>query len=81
MERYGRLAANEYRHGQNSPLGMRYERLMQEARRAGIHALPALASLDADPLGTSTLGGTRATETLVTEALSGAESRPARAAL
>ena len=81
VERYGRLAAKEYRHGRNSPLGMRYERLMQEARRAGIHALPELASLDADPLGTSMLGGTRATETVVTEALSGAESRPARAAM
>jgi tetratricopeptide (TPR) repeat protein len=81
VERYGRLAAKEYRHGRNSPLGMRYERLMHEARRAGIHALPELASLAADPLGTSVLGGTRATETVVTEALSGAESRPARAAM
>ena len=81
VERYGRLAAKEYRHGRNSPLGMRYERLMQEARRAGIHALPELASLDADPMGTSVLGGTRATETIVTEALSGAESRPRRAAM
>jgi hypothetical protein len=81
VERYGRLAAKEYRHGRNSPLGMRYERLMQEARRAGIHALPELASLDADPLATSMLGGTRATETVVTEALSGAENRPRRAAM
>ena len=76
VERYGRLAANEYRHGRNSPLGARYERLMQEARRAGIYALPELASLDASGVGTATLGGLRATETVVTEALSGAD-RPA----
>jgi tetratricopeptide (TPR) repeat protein len=42
FERIGRLAAQEYRHGEGSPLGVRYERLIEEARRAGIAAAPAL---------------------------------------
>ena len=81
VEHYGRLAAHEYRHGRNSPLGARYERLMHEARRAGIYALPELASLDASGVGTATLGGMRATETVVTEALSGADGRESRSAM
>jgi tetratricopeptide (TPR) repeat protein len=81
VEHYGRLAANEYRHGSNSTLGSRYERLMQEAQRAGIYALPQLASLDAGPVGTSTLGGPRATETVVTEVLNTADGRAARSTM
>ena len=54
---------------------------MQEARRAGMHALPELASLDAGPVGTATLGGMRATDTVVTEALGGADGREARSAM
>jgi hypothetical protein len=42
IEHYGRLAAMQYRHGQSSPVGARYERLMDEARRAGVHVLPQL---------------------------------------
>jgi hypothetical protein len=61
---------------------MRYERLLQEARAAGIHALPQLASLDQSPLGTTTLGGRRPTmETSITEAMSGADTPRARAEL
>jgi tetratricopeptide (TPR) repeat protein len=33
---YARLAAREYHHGAGSPLGVRYERLLDEARRAGL---------------------------------------------
>jgi hypothetical protein len=82
VEHYGRLAANEYRHGRSSPLGTRYERLLQEARIAGIHALPQLAALDATPISSTALGGRRPTiETSLTDALSAAETPRARAEL
>jgi hypothetical protein len=42
---YAALTAREYRHGRNSPLGARYERLMHEARLAD-KANPPSASLD-----------------------------------
>jgi tetratricopeptide (TPR) repeat protein len=44
-EQYGRLTAQEYRYGQGSPLGARYERLWDEARVAGVTALPALTEI------------------------------------
>jgi hypothetical protein len=42
IEHFGRLTAREYRHGERSPLGARYERLMDEARRSGAAVLPEL---------------------------------------
>jgi len=36
FERYASLTAREYRHGADSPLGGRYERLIQEATRHGM---------------------------------------------
>ncbi|HKP59290.1 MAG TPA: protein kinase [Polyangiales bacterium] len=36
FDTYARLTAREYRHGAGSPLGARYERLTDEARRRGI---------------------------------------------
>jgi hypothetical protein len=44
-EQYGRLTAQEYRYGNSSPLGARYERLMDEARTAGVTALPELGDV------------------------------------
>jgi tetratricopeptide (TPR) repeat protein len=45
VEEYGRRTAREYRHGHGSPLGARYERLMDDARLAGLPLLPALSEL------------------------------------
>jgi hypothetical protein len=42
---YGRKTAREYRHGHGSPLGARYERLMDEARVRGFELLPELLDL------------------------------------
>ena len=42
LQHYARLTAIEYRYGHDSPLGGRYERLMEEARQAGIGELPEL---------------------------------------
>ena len=36
---YGRLTALEYHHGASSPLAARYERLLEEAERAGVMSL------------------------------------------
>jgi hypothetical protein len=58
IEEYGRLTANEYRHGEGSPLGARYERLMDEARSAGVHVLPQLTDFETK-LTTSTWSGHR----------------------
>jgi hypothetical protein len=58
IEEYGRLTANEYRHGEGSPLGARYERLMDEARSAGVHVLPQLTEFETK-LTTSTWSGDR----------------------
>ena len=66
LQRYAPLTAREYRHGRGSPLGARYERLMEEARRTGLEALPELTDYvstalpitraDRDTLMTSMLG-------------------------
>jgi hypothetical protein len=45
-EEHGRFAAREYRHGRGSPLGARYERLMDEARLAGVRVLPQLSAFE-----------------------------------
>jgi tetratricopeptide (TPR) repeat protein len=46
VEEFGRLAAREYRHGRGSPLGALYDRLMDEARRAGVMVLPQLSEFE-----------------------------------
>jgi hypothetical protein len=45
IEKFGRLTAMVYRHGLDSPLGARYERLLNEARRVAPKLLPALADI------------------------------------
>ena len=46
FERYARLTASTYRHGRGSALGARYEQLMDEAQRAGLHVAPELSHID-----------------------------------
>jgi hypothetical protein len=77
VEHYGQLAAREYRFGRESPLGARYEQLVHEARVAGIHALPQLDSFTSTHVGTTSLGGARATvESSVTAAFRSAAEHP-----
>jgi len=45
FETFARLTAQEYRHGARSPLGARYELLVNEAKRVGIRGGPALSEL------------------------------------
>jgi hypothetical protein len=72
------LAATEYRHGSNSPLGARFERLLDEAQRRGFRKLPGLAAMSGnlDQLTLATAAGD--SRSLVTRALSGAASREER---
>jgi hypothetical protein len=56
---YGKLAAIQYRHGRGSPLGVRYERLISEARQAGVQVVPELSEFETNMLG-ATRTGTRA---------------------
>jgi hypothetical protein len=69
-----RLTAREYRYGHGSALGARYERLQQEAQRAGGTSLPALADFDSG-YGS---GPTSAT-VVVTQAMKGAGGATERA--
>jgi hypothetical protein len=80
VARYGPLCASEYRYGRASPLGVNYERLLHEARRAGVRALPQLSLLGTPSLPPTTFTGTQPTDMLVTRAIDGAEGRAGRAA-
>jgi hypothetical protein len=53
LTQFGALTAREYRRGVGSPLGARYERLMDEARTAFPHRVAALAQLDLSVAGVS----------------------------
>lgn len=47
FEHFAKLTAAEYRHGARTPLAVRYERLMNEAARAGLQARLTLAGFKA----------------------------------
>lgn len=72
---YMRLTAREYRYGQGSALGARYERLFQEAYRVGGTRLPSLSEFES--AGQSS-GPTSAT-VVVTQAMKGAGGATERA--
>jgi hypothetical protein len=46
FDSFARLTAREYRHGAGSPLGARYDALINEARRRGFDPSPQLGSLE-----------------------------------
>jgi hypothetical protein len=83
FQEFGSMAAREYRHGNGSPLGVRYERLMNEARGSGFAALPQLSQFATSLLGSTGLQARTNVETILTHAMqnkSTAEER-GRAAL
>ncbi|HKU40458.1 MAG TPA: protein kinase [Polyangiales bacterium] len=70
VEKYGRMTAEQYRHGRGSPLGARYETLMSEARRGGVNVLPALSTFETQVIGLTELrGAPSSTFTMVSSAL------------
>jgi tetratricopeptide (TPR) repeat protein len=72
---YMRLTAREYRYGYGSALGARYERLLQEASRAGGTGLPRLSEFES---AVDASGSTSAT-VVVTHAMKGAGGTTERA--
>jgi serine/threonine-protein kinase len=74
LQHYAHLTATEYRYGHGSPLGARYERLMDEARQSGVGSLPELADFVPTSV-KSTLGERDTATTRVLESMSGAVDR------
>jgi hypothetical protein len=80
LDKYAALTADEYRHARGSPLGARYERLMEEARRVEAKKLPRLSQFAATQTVITGISVNTSPATVVTEAMRGAEGTPARAA-
>lgn len=77
LEKFAGLAAHEYRQGRDSPLAARYERLMDDARRAG-KALPSLSEFGSGQLTSSVFDSRAAAKTLLVSAMTGAGDRRTR---
>ncbi len=78
FERFSERTAREYRHGARTPLGARYERLMNEAARAGMRAKLTLVDFQA-LAGTGTSGiGSDELLTMVTRSMAGHRSADER---
>jgi AraC-like DNA-binding protein len=82
FERYARLTAQEYRYGAHSPLGARYDRLVNEARRGGFQMDAGLSEFESTTMGETARAGVRDAATALTTAMAGtqrAEERSLRA--
>jgi hypothetical protein len=79
VEHFGSLAAEQYRHGRGSSLGARYERLMDEARNAGMIVLPQLSAFESTMFGATELGTRASAAAMVAKAMNGADTREVRA--
>jgi serine/threonine-protein kinase len=79
VDQFAHLTAREYRRGRGSPLGARYERLMDEARRIGGDSLPRLSEFDWSTTSSSGVGRLASAADIVTSAFSGMETREQRA--
>ena len=80
LEKYAELTAAEYQHARGSPLGARYERLMEEARRVDARKLSLLAPSVAARNIIGEIFSDTSPATVVTEAMRGAEGARDRAA-
>jgi tetratricopeptide (TPR) repeat protein len=78
FERYAELTAREYRHGANTPLGVRYDRLMNEAARSGMQAQVSLADFAALTGGDTSSVQRDELLTMVTRSLAGHRSATER---
>jgi hypothetical protein len=79
VDQYAHLTAREYRRGGGSPLGARYERLMDEARRISIEALPRLSEFDWSTGDKTGIGQPVSVTEVVSSVFSGFETREERA--
>ena len=79
FERFAELTAKEYRHGARTSLAARYERLMNEAARRGMHAKLSMVEFEAlAGVGTSGLGSRELT-TVISRSLASHRSTDERA--
>jgi hypothetical protein len=78
VERFALLTAEQYRHGRGSTLGVRYERLMGEARSAGVAVLPALSPFESTMFGTTELGARGSAIATIAGSMSGAQDSAER---
>ena len=79
FEHYSELTAREYRHGARTPLAARYQRLMNEAARAGMQPTLSLADFQALSGSVGTSLHSDQLLTLVTRSMAGHRSGPERA--
>jgi tetratricopeptide (TPR) repeat protein len=79
VERFGKLTADQYRHGRGSTLGARYERLMEEARGAGVVVLPQLSPFETTIFGGTEMGSRVQATLAVASAMTGAHDSRVRA--
>jgi tetratricopeptide (TPR) repeat protein len=80
VERFARLTADQYRHGRGSPLGVRYERLMGEARGAGVTVLPALTAFESTMFGNTEISTRGSVIAMIAESMIGAHDADERGA-
>lgn len=66
LETFGQLAAREYRHGKSSPLGARYERLVNDARTVASSDLPPLSEFSSTQHSSEVRGYVSRAQTLAT---------------
>ncbi|HVW28213.1 MAG TPA: protein kinase [Polyangiaceae bacterium] len=78
-EEYMRHTAREYRHGQGSALGARYERLVQEAQRIADGKLPSLSEFESSNDSTSIPTSATVVVTQAMKGVGGATERAERA--
>jgi len=79
VEKYGKLTAAAYAHGQGSPLGGRYERLMSEAQSHGVRVQLALTQFETSMFGNTTFVKAMPSATGIAVALRSASSAEERA--
>ncbi len=79
VERFARLTAEQYRHGRGSPLGARYEHLMDEACGAGVMVLPPLSPFESTMFGNIEIGSRGSAIATIVSVMSGAQDSVARA--
>jgi len=79
FEHYARLTAREYRYAAGSPLGARYERLVNEAQRGGLYATAKLADFETTTTIDSGFTRTDDAPTMVLRIMMGAQTGDDRA--
>jgi hypothetical protein len=73
VDHFAQLTAEQFRHGRGSMLGVRYERLMSEARSAGVTVLPALSPFESKVFSNTELGTRSSAIATIAESMGGVQ--------